>query len=236
VKSYTVSLTVNNGKGCTNVFKDTVTILPGPEAIAEGKDKDGDTKYCLSLNDSTSKDITVLPKPIAGFTATPDDMSIDQPTVQFLDHSTDGTMWDWDFGDHKTNITRNPFHTYADTGTFIVTEIVINTFGCNDTATARIRVNAQPALFIPNAFSPDGDNQNDTFIPVGNGITDFSMLVFDRWGKKIFETTDFNSGWNGKVSGSDELAKEDIYTYKISAKDVLQKVRHYTGSVMLITQ
>jgi gliding motility-associated-like protein len=192
------------------------------------------SSYGCQMHHMLNEPIVVLPKPTAEFIVTPTEMSIDQPTVQFMDASTNAVMWDWDFGDHKTSIDRNPFHTYSDTGRFIITQIVINEFGCNDTTQHTVRVNLQPSLYIPNAFSPGDDKVNDVFLPVGNGISDFSMSIFDRWGKEIFKTDSMDNGWDGRINGSQEMVTEGTYVYKIYLKDALQVNRSYVGSVFVI--
>ncbi len=70
-------------------------------------------------------------------------------------------------------------------------------------------------IFVPNAFTPNKDGINDTFRPVntGNTLLDFSMIIFNRWGQKIFETNDFLSGWDGTMN-SNELPS-GLYTYVI---------------------
>ncbi|HET8962585.1 MAG TPA: PKD domain-containing protein, partial [Chitinophagales bacterium] len=194
------------------------------------------TSFGCQLTHTLNDLITVNPRPHASFIAAPNDLSIDQPTVQFIDGSTDAVMWDWDFGDHQTSVISNPFHTYRDAGTFTATLIAINKFGCNDTVQQTIRVNAQPALFIPNAFTPgNNDGVNDRFIPVGNGITIFEMYIFDRWGKQLFKTNDLENGWDGRVNETGELVKEGVYVYKIDYTDVLHRSYHYSGSVFVKT-
>jgi gliding motility-associated-like protein len=192
------------------------------------------SSYGCQMHHTLSTPIVVHPKPNAEFISSPTELSIDQPTVQFVDASANALLWDWDFGDHKTSINRNPFHTYSDTGTFMVTQIVINKFGCNDTTQHSVRVDPQPALYIPNAFSPGDDGLNDVFLPVGNGINEFSMLIFDRWGKEIFKTNSMDNGWDGRINGSHEMVTEGTYVYKIYIRDVLQINRSYVGNVFVI--
>lgn len=177
--------------------------------------------------------IVVRPKPSAAFDALPGEVSIDQATVQFINTSENGIMWDWNFGDHKTSVNENNFHTYKDTGTFVVTLIAINEYGCYDTTYRNVRVNAQPQIYIPNAFSPDGDNLNDVFLPAGNGIQAFQMIIVDRWGKVVFKTEDVGNGWNGRLDNTGELLPEGLYVYKMQIKDVLQIIHNYTGSVFI---
>jgi gliding motility-associated-like protein len=192
------------------------------------------SSYGCQMHDTLNTPIVVLPKPTAEFILTPTEMSIDQPTVQFIDASANAVMWDWDFGDHKTSINRNPFHTYSDTGRFIITQIAISDLGCNDTIQHTVRINPQPSLYIPNAFSPGDDKLNDVFLPKGNGISDFSMSIFDRWGKEIFKTNSMDNGWDGRINGAQEIVTEGTYVYKIYLKDALQINRSYVGSITVI--
>jgi gliding motility-associated-like protein len=192
------------------------------------------SSYGCQMSHTLNTAIVVRPKPKAEFISTPNEMSIEQATVQFMDASVNAVLWDWDFGDHQTSIHRNPFHTYSDTGTFIVTQITISEFGCNDTTQHTVRVNPQPSLYIPNAFSPGEDRLNDVFLPVGNDIREFSMFIFDRWGKEIFKTNSMENGWDGRVHGSHEIVTEGAYAYRIYIKDALQISRTYVGSVFVI--
>ena len=75
-----------------------------------------------------------------------------------------------------------------------------------------------PAMtfYIPNTFTPNGDGLNDTFGVSGEAINDFSMKIFNRWGKLIYETTDPNKRWDGKFEG--EISIEGTYAYVIAAK------------------
>ncbi len=93
---------------------------------------------------------------------------------------------------------------------------VTGTEGCSATATASIRIFRK--LFMPNAFTPNGDNVNDVFrIPPGVTITLYEFSVFDRWGNKLFTTTDITKGWNGVVKGTKSLS--GVYMYLIRGAD-----------------
>lgn len=73
-------------------------------------------------------------------------------------------------------------------------------------------------LEIPNAFSPNGDGQNDVFkVKEGHqSIVSFHGYIFNRWGKKIYDWTDINGGWDGTVNGHD--AKDGVYYVIIKAR------------------
>ena len=85
---------------------------------------------------------------------------------------------------------------------------------------------------MPNAFTPNGDGINDTFQPKGHGIVKYDLMVFDRWGEKLFHTTDFFKGWDGIFKG--ELSKDDTYVWQIVVKNAEGKSKSLKGIVTLV--
>jgi gliding motility-associated-like protein len=196
------------------------------------------SKGCISKT-SIPNMITVYPHPKAKFYTAPDSPTILEPTIQFTDasyapgSSMSGIFWQT-FGDgtDSTSTLPNPIHTYRDTGTYCVTLIATNAFGCLDTTKECIYIKPYFTLYIPNAFSPNGDGENDIFTAVGDYVFDFDMRIFDRWGNLVYHTTQVNSGWNGLMKGAP--AKEDVYVYVISATDYHNKSYSYKGTVTLL--
>lgn len=87
-------------------------------------------------------------------------------------------------------------------------------------------------LYIPNTFTPNGDNLNDTFSAVGGRISSYSMLIFNRWGQLLYETDDINAPWDGTYDG--EKVPPDSYVYKIFAKGTQLGEVHKTGTVTVL--
>lgn len=83
----------------------------------------------------------------------------------------------------------------------------------NDSVTIIIRqpICDNPVVFVPNAFSPDGDGHNDVLMVNGNNINQMNMAIYNRWGQKIFETNDQNIGWDGTFNG--QPLPPDVYGY-----------------------
>jgi len=83
----------------------------------------------------------------------------------------------------------------------------------NDSVSVRIRqpICAGPVVFIPNAFSPDGDGHNDVLMVNGNNVDEMTMAIYNRWGQKVFETNSQSIGWDGKFKGKD--LPPDVYGY-----------------------
>jgi gliding motility-associated-like protein len=89
---------------------------------------------------------------------------------------------------------------------------------------------------VPNAFTPDGNSLNDIFAPSGIQLYDYKMMIFDRWGEKIFESAVLNEGWDGKYRGT--LCKEGVYIYKIEFKatngEIKRRTQTRVGHVTLL--
>ncbi len=83
----------------------------------------------------------------------------------------------------------SPTHLYADTRSYQVTLTVVSTQSCTESIVKTIVVNPNYTIYVPTAFTPNGDGVNEVFAAVGEGIKDFKMYVFDRWGNNVFKST-----------------------------------------------
>jgi len=184
----------------------------------------------VSLTDSNM--VTVYPDPTARFVIKPEQVTILNSEVQFDNTSTGASVFYWNFGDSTSATTSSPLHIYGDTGTYWVTLIAFNQYGCSDTATGTVIVTPDNAFYIPNAFHPQSNGNNNYFQGYGVGVTNFEMNVFDRWGERIFYSTNANNGWNGMI-GSNE-APQGIYVYDIKVTINNNLSHEYIGSVTLI--
>jgi len=187
---------------------------------------------CIFI-DTMNFPIVVYPKPVSDFTYSPQPVTIIQPEVVFADLSSGATFWEYDFGDFDGSIQQNPTHSYADTGHYTVQQIVINQYGCADTSEQIVPILAEFTFFVPNTFTPNGNGNNDIFYGYGEGIRDFTMLIFDRWGNQIFESHDPSVGWDG-TRGGGTLCQIDTYVYRFVIIDVLGEEHKYMGHVNLV--
>jgi large repetitive protein len=182
--------------------------------------------------------ITVFPKPVAEFTFGPQPTTVMNPTISFTDNST-GTIsaWQWSFGDvsSSSSILQDPEFTYPDSGLYEVILTVTTTNGCTDDVTHYVEIRGDFAFYIPAAFTPNGDELNDTFGPKGIGIdvNNYEFLVFDRWGNMLFNTKDLQKGWDGRVNGGD-IVQQDVYVWKIVLKDKYDITHQYIGHVTIV--
>ena len=75
-----------------------------------------------------------------------------------------------------------------------------------------------PNIFLPNAFTPNGDGENDVLRLLGNGVEEMYLVIYNRWGQKIFETTDQNIGWDGTFKG--KALAPDAYGFYLNVRCV----------------
>ena len=87
-------------------------------------------------------------------------------------------------------------------------------------------------VFIPNAFTPNGDGNNDVWRVRSNFIDELSLVVYDRWGEEIFTTTDPTQGWDGTFEG--DLMSPDVYGYTMTVRCINNETFSKQGNVSLL--
>jgi gliding motility-associated-like protein len=185
--------------------------------------------------------INIYRVPVASFSMSPQPTTILQTEVSFKDESEGRiTRWEWNFAGYDTSMKRNPKYLFPDEeeGTYPVRLDVYSDLGCADDTIRVVGINAEYYLYIPTSFTPNGDGKNDTWKPLGVGFERdyYHVLVFDRWGKLIFDTFDYDEYWDGTVIGAEEIAPNGVYTWKIitgDKKDVKERHERY-GNVTII--
>lgn len=186
----------------------------------------------LNLNDL----IEVYPVPIASFAQSANLVDLFDPSVQFDNLSSGETEYVWNFNDGSVAETiPSPLHVYADTGCFEVVLRVANQYGCADSTTGNVCVVPFFTLWVPNAFTANADEKNPVFKAVGEGIKEFEMRIFNRWGQEVFRSKDLYEGWDGtdKSLQAGE-AKMDVYVWLIRVKDFRGKVHNFEGRVTVV--
>ena len=172
--------------------------------------------------------ICVVPNPNASFSPTPSVLTQLDPSTQMVNTSTDSDSFFWKFGDGQSSTSINPTHAFpSSAGSYVIELIAISNFGCRDTAYSTVVVEEELLFFVPNSFTPNGDEFNNTFQPIfksGFDPFDFKMTLFSRWGEIIFETNDALIGWDGTYDG--KLVTEGMYTWKIEFKSSKNDARN----------
>lgn len=188
--------------------------------------------------------IEVYPNPIADFNFAPlkPIVNVDQE-VTFTDASwgTPIVSWNWYFMNtaQYTSVLQNPTFSYTEPGNYAVALVVKSDKGCLDTLVRELVVGEDFGIYVPNAFTPNGDGLNDIFQPKGFGVTKYELNVYDRWGELMFHTNTFEEGWNGaKQKKMDvsypQIIEEGVYTWQINCTSVFGKSHELKGHVTLI--
>jgi len=142
--------------------------------------------------------------------------------------------WEWEFGDDTFGSDSLVFHSYNQSGEYIVHLTIETEYNCIDTISKKVLVDDYE-IFIPNAFTPSTEDKlNNEFKPYGYGIKTFVMKIYDRWGAEIFETHTIDRGWDGRKEVDGELVPSGIYLYFIEVENIYGGVIIYQDGIKLI--
>lgn len=142
--------------------------------------------------------------------------------VSFVNASSGATQYFWEFGDGATSTEFNVSHLFTNTyngATITLTAISEN--GCSSQSFITIDYAGEDIFYVPNTFTPDGDQFNQTFLPIFSGNVDpynFHFMVFNRWGQLIWESFDPKYGWDGTYNKNGIPVQQGSYVWKITYK------------------
>ena len=173
--------------------------------------------------------ITVNPKPLASFTYNPNSNLNTNELINFLNGTTGGVDYTWNFGDSISTTNINPYHEYENGGNYFVTLISTNQFGCKDTSRQQIYIPGD--LQISNVFTPNGDGYNDYF-KIRNAGSDYRLLIYDRWGSIVFDNQNNRAGWDGRTAAGNN-APSGTYYYVVTF-NTNEGTQNKRGSLTLI--
>lgn len=189
--------------------------------------------------------IIVHPRAQAYFVVQPAQVVVPSEPVFTYNLSSDANSYWWDLGDGTTSTELNPVHYYQVASQYTITLVANNEWNCPDTFSVADAVTGIQAgnIAFPNAFTPGNSGptdgvydprsyDNDFFFPVYEGVSDYHLQVFDRWGELVFETFDVKQGWDGYYRG--KPAKQDVYAWKAYARFSSGDETTMTGDVTLL--
>lgn len=158
-------------------------------------------------------------QPVAAFSVNPGELDLANPTVGIVNMSSNAATYLWDFGDQTTSTAVNPSHTFPATSAlnYIIKLWAFSEGGCVDSTFVILPITEEEIFYIPNVFTPDGNELNQVFQPVitsGIDVFKYNLRIFNRWGELIFETLDPKIGWDG-VSTAGTIVPDGIYTWQI---------------------
>lgn len=147
-----------------------------------------------------------------------------------------GTSGTWYWGDGTSepfDPNQNPTHTYnGDLNRYKIKLVIYNNGGCKDSSELTICFRDTVVVFIPNTFTPNGDNRNEIFLPIANGANRYELAIYNRWGQKLFSTTDPKQGWDGTYNG--KSCPEGVYAYMLIYKGRKSISQQAKGTIILL--
>ncbi|MEZ4922088.1 MAG: PKD domain-containing protein [Crocinitomicaceae bacterium] len=185
--------------------------------------------------------ITVYPTPEANFSFYPTVLDVLHSETQFHNSSVNSDEWEWNFGDlSPISLQEHPSHIFPnDEPREYVVQLISYNYGkmCSDTIQSIVNVQDVVIFYVPNTFTPDGDEFNETWKPVffsGYDPYDFHMTVFNRWGEIIWESFDASKGWNGHY-GNGGLVEDGVYIWSVEFKETMSdKTYEHRGHVTVL--
>lgn len=159
---------------------------------------------------------------------------LDTDFYRFTDQSiaNDVLTYTWMINDEFISDQPEFEYQFDGLGPNTVSLTVVNSIGCSDTDESLIQ--SAPLVYIPNAFTPNGDGINDAFFIKGGSIKEFNFRVFNRWGDVLFESNDPETPWVGDFKGGEFYGMNEVYNYTLRVKGFKNEVIEKTGTIMII--
>ena len=179
-----------------------------------------DSAGCISMPELASIQIEPLYPP--DFSVNPMQVELSDPNINIANEVHPNHAYVWNLLGNLF-YSNEPSFTYQlpfQEGSYPITLYVTNDLGCSDSSTLYITINNTLSVYIPNTFTPDGEEHNDVFIPVFSpGFTpvDYEFTIFNRWGEVVFVSFDQDRGWDGTFGGI-LPCQVGVYTYRLSFK------------------
>jgi gliding motility-associated-like protein len=169
--------------------------------------------------------VTMISNPIAAFTFSYESAYGTYTDVEFINNSIGADYYEWNFGDGSVlSDLENPIHSYLGSADqyHVTLNVASNNGLCTDSVDTYITIDDPLIYYVPNAFTPDGDEYNNTFTPVftsGFDPYDYHLTVFNRWGEIVFESYNASIGWDGTYRSRGELCQDGVYVWRIEFKE-----------------
>jgi len=194
------------------------------------------------IKNTEKNSVVIFPQPNAEFNYTEtsvnhDDNKLKYPYTEFSSKFTDNTdSYSWNLGNGDKSISQNPKTIYMKQGDFQVVLTVKNNYGCYASVSKNVTSTQDFSLLAPNTFSPDGDGNNETFIPKAllGWEVQFEMSIMDKANKLIYKTTDKNEPWNGKLNNTGSLLEDGLYFWQVITYDALGTPHRFNGQIKIM--
>ena len=184
--------------------------------------------------DSARSDINVYEKPLSIFNHNFETKNymIGESALELENKSIGAFTWLWAFGTGDTANVFEPRMTYKIPGDYTIELISISPSGCLDIMKKEIKVRNKEFIYVPNAFSPNGDQINDLFFMLSTNISSANISIFNRWGQFFFKSDEKDFHWDGTYQG--QPVEAGVYGYLIDAVGESGRIYSSQGTVTVV--
>ena len=181
--------------------------------------------------------VNVREGPQAGFLTDPEQPTNQQPDMLLTDDSQRSTSQIYYVYDGQGELVMTSptdgFIVPIDTAASVL-QVVAHETGCLDSLRKNFVIEAENTMFLPTAFTPNGDGLNDVFLPVGNfeGITDYQLRIWNKYGQRIYVTSNLARGWDGTYNSTPSPGGG--YLWDVRYRDVRGEMQRQKGGVTLL--
>lgn len=187
----------------------------------------------------------VFENPTADFLVKPPRVMLPEARVHVHNLSEGASTFLWDMGDGTVLNGKDIVHSYTEIGEYRISLTAFTDKGCVDSTSKfpAVWVTGAGHIRFPNAFSPsklgptggfydEVDFSNEVFHPVHNGVVEYRLMIFNRWGEQVFQSNDIRQGWDGYRNG--KLLPQDVYIWRAVGRFADGKMFDKRGNVSLL--
>ena len=192
-----------------------------------------------SCSDTVESTVIVHPNPIADFSVDRTLLTSDDPTITITNNSSGGVSNIWDFGDDnqlENNLNTIDYSYPFSEGDYLIELLVISVDGCLGSTEKLIQIKGDDIYYVPNCFTPDGDEFNNSFLPIftsGFDPANYELTIYNRWGEIIFVSKNHLKPWDGTYNN--KVCKEGLYTFTIKYKNPeIDRFKIISGHINLL--
>jgi gliding motility-associated-like protein len=226
-----ISYLWNFGNGNTSTLQNPSNIYLNPGVYSVSLEISTLIGCVSTLNLNKQDLIEVFPSPIADFTVFPEETTVFESEIMITDQSINSEEHYYQLTPDTDTTERNLSFHFIEGGYHYPYQVVTNVYGCVDTAFREIYIEPYTTVYVPNSFTPDGNNTNDIFKPVIYDVNNYEFVIYNRWGEMFFKTTNTKEGWNGRYKG--RQSPDGVYLWKIRYTNHLEINEIYHGSFTL---